>query len=629
MRRLLPAALCLASCAAGLPAQTPIEAIQSVFDEVARGLNYVGRKAGGFLPGLGIGEDPQAAHTEIRPFSERLPVGPAPLVSVANEFGRVRVTAWDERVVQINAEVKVGAESAALAGELARAIDLSVTPGENLVEIRTFLPDTRRESGLVTMEVNYDIMVPAGASLVTDNFFGDTHVRGVAGLVAVESQYGVVELANLAGEVKARTHGEFPLRAANLAQGGVFDLNGALAEFSHIGGRLRVMSFRGGVRLADPAPGAFVEISSDNGPVSISLPPDANPDITVNTVYGALDTNLPMTRASQGRKLAARLPADDAAQRIVVGASFGEVRIERRAPEGAPAEPPQGDAKPFTGALARSGHPAPGSALRIEAMAGDIRVQGVDGDEVRVSATRVAWVPGAARAPEALEALDIEAAQEDGVYVLRTVARRPAAEVEARNWRVDWLVECPRGMDVTVLAENGATHLAQLDGTVRVAQAAGAIHASQTGGGIHLENQRGDIHVQRAQGPVRAAARYGTLLLQEIAAPIDAEATEGQIVIDAPRGPVNARNRQGDIRILALEGVGGPYDVRVDEGTLSLVLSAAADAALHLSTEHGAVHSGIPLDGSIARNRQEFRGRLGEGAHPVRLHAQHGDILLD
>jgi hypothetical protein len=628
MRFPLSALLCL-PLAAGAPAQTPIEAIQSVFDEVARGLNYVGRKAGGLLPGLGIGEEVQAAHTELRPFSERLPVGPAPLISIANEFGRVRVSAWDERVVQVNAEVKVGAESPELAAELARAIDLNITPGENLVEIRTFLPDTRKESGLVTMEVNYDITVPSGASLVSDNFFGDTVVRGLSGLVAVESQYGLVELSALSGEVKARTHGEFPLRVSGLAQGGVFDLNGAHAEFANVGGRLRVMNFRGSVRVQDLADGAFAEITSDNGPVTVVLPPEAEPDLTVNAVYGNLESSLPMSRSSQGRKLVARYPTADAAQRIVVSAAFGDVRVERRTPEGAPVEAPQGDAKPFTGALARSGVPVPGSSLRIEAMPGDIRLQGVDGDEVRVSATRVAWVPNAARAPGALEALDIEAVQEEGVFVLRSLARRDKAEVDARDWRIDWLVECPRGMAVSVQAESGTTHASDLSGAVRLAQVSGSVQAGQVLGPLHLSNQRGDIQVQRASGPVEASVRYGTLLLQEVAGPITAESDEGQIVIDAPRGPVTARGRRGDVRILALEGVGGAYDVRAEAGTLSLVLAPNANAALHLSTERGAVHSGIPLDGGITRNTQEFRGRLGEGAHPVRLHAQDGDILLD
>src|SRR5690606_2218339 len=156
---------------------------------------------------------------------------------------------WEDRVVQVNAEVKVGAESADVAAEIARTIDIRITPSDNLIEIRTFLPDTRRDLGVVTMEVNYDITVPSGTSLVSDNFFGDTTVRGLSGLVAVESQYGIVDLSNLTGEVKARAHGEFPLRATGLAQGGVFDLHSAHAEFSNIGGRLRVSNFRGSVRL--------------------------------------------------------------------------------------------------------------------------------------------------------------------------------------------------------------------------------------------------------------------------------------------------------------------------------------------------------------------------------------------
>lgn len=611
------------------PAQTPIEAIQSLFDEVASGLNYVGRKAGGLIPGLGVGEEPQAAYTETRPFSERLPVGPTPVISISNEFGQIRVTAWEDRVVQVNAEVKVGAESADVAAEIARTIDIRITPTDNLIEIRTFLPDTRRDLGVVTMEVNYDITVPSGASLVSDNFFGDTTVQGLSGLVAVESQYGIVDLSNLAGEVKARAHGEFPLRASNLAQGGVFDLHSAHAEFSHIGGRLRVSNFRGSVRLQDLAPEVSADVVSDNGPITLVLSPEAEPDLTVNMLYGTLESALTMTRASQGRKLVARYPSDVATQRIVLGASFGDVHIERRAAEGTQAAPDDSGAKSFSSVITRSEILAPGSGLRIEALPGDVRVEGVDGNEVLITATRTVWVDSASKAPALLEALDLHVEALPEALLLRSVLKQDASQLGARPPRIDLVVHCPRAVPVWIVAEQGVTQISHLDGAISVEQAAGAIQTTMTASPLTLTNQKGDIQVQRASGAVQVNGKYGTVLLQEVSGPIASQVLEGQTVLDNPRGSVTARQSKGDVRILALEGIGGAFDVLVEEGTLSLILGPNSDADLHLVTNNGAVHTGIPLDGTLTRNTQEFRGRLREGTHPVRLEARNGDILLD
>jgi hypothetical protein len=628
--RFLPLLLCCAWLApAHAPAQTPIEAIQSVFDEVASGLNYVGRKAGGLIPGLGVGEEPQAAYTETRPFSERLPVGPAPVISISNEFGQIRVTSWEERVVQVNAEVKVGAETADVAAEIARTIDIRITPSDNLIEIRTFLPDTRRDLGVVTMEVNYDITVPSGASLVSDNFFGDTTVRGLSGLVAVESQYGIVDLSNLGGEVKARAHGEFPLRATGLAQGGVFDLHSAHAEFSNIGGRLRVHNFRGSVRLQDLAPEVSADVVSDNGPITLLLTPEAEPDLTVNMLYGTLESDLTMTRASQGKKLTARYPSDTATQRIVLGASFGDVRIERRAAEGAQAAPADTDAKSFSSVITRSETLAAGGALRIEALPGDVRVEGVDGDAVSITATRTVWADSASKAPAMLEGLDLQVEAQPTRLLLKSVLKQDPAQLGARPPRIDIVVQCPRATPVTILAESGVTQVSHLDGAVTVEQAAGAVQTSNTAAALVLSNQKGDIQVQRALGPVQANGRYGTVLLQEVSAAITTQSFEGQTVLDNPRGVVTVRQSKGDVRILALEAIGGAFDVLVEEGTLSLVLGPNSDAGLHLLTTNGAVHTGIPLDGTLTRTTQEFRGRLKEGTHAIRLEARNGDILLD
>ena len=131
-------------------------------------------------PRLGIGEDPP--HTET--LQRAPPRRPGPPRLVANEFGKSRHRV-DERVAgERRGEGGRGARPA----ENSPAPSTNITTGDNLVEIRTFLPDTRRGSGLVTMEVNYDITVPAGTSPSLRQLLRRHPGPGLSGLVAVESQ---------------------------------------------------------------------------------------------------------------------------------------------------------------------------------------------------------------------------------------------------------------------------------------------------------------------------------------------------------------------------------------------------------------------------------------------------------
>ena len=607
-----------------------MDKIQAGLGDLAEGLEYVGKKAEDLIgPGMGIGEAQKADYTETRPFSERYPVGPTPAVSVSNEFGAIRVTTWDNRVVQVAAEIIAGAESADVAAEVCQGIDVNVSHNEDLVEIHTLFPDARRDMGVTSMEVNYTITIPRNASLITDNFFGDTMVRGVGGLVAIESQYGLVDLKDISGGVKARMHGEFPLKVAGLAHGGVFRLHGAEAEFSAISGELEVSSFGGKILLRDVAPEASVSVTSDSGPIHLVLPSGAEPDLSATVLYGGFDSDLPVTRSAQGNKLVARRPKADARQRIVLNASFADVRIEREAKEGEPKTGVIEGAKPFNDVVSRTEAAPEGTSLTIDAIVGDLRVEGADTDQIQIKGTRIVWVPSASKAPAALEALELQVQRDANRVALTTVATAEMADLACTSYRMDLIVACPRGIPVEIRAQSGLTAVAATDGPTTVNQVSGAISAEHTKGPLTLSNQNGDITASQCSGPVDVTARYGTVTLNYIFGELTVRCVQGRTVIETPRNAVTVRSNGGDVRILALEGVGGDYDVLVENGNLAVLTGPETDANLTLKTRNGRVHSAIPLNGSITRDAQEFHGRLKDGLHTIHLETQQGDIFLD
>ncbi len=607
-----------------------MEKIQNALDDVARGVGLVGRKAEDLIgPGPELDTNEAAQYRQVRAFNERYPVDPAASILISNEFGKINVNTWDERVVQVTAEIRVGAEQEETAQKVADAIAVSVKDTATLVDIRTLLPETRRESGMVSIEVNYAVTLPRGASLVTRNFFGDTVVRGVGGTLTLSAQYGGVEISEIKGAVTAQVQGEFPVKAYGLAQGGAFYLQGSQAEFGAVSGRLQVEAFRGGVLLHELRDEVQMQVTCESAPVRLILPAEGTPDLSLTALFGEIESAVPLTRTAQGKCVLGRSAQADTKQQIHLHTTFGDISIERKGQERPTSLGEEELNKPFNDVLTKTEALTGETPVAIDAAVGDVRIEGIDENMLKVTATRIVWVSTAENAPPALETLELQVGLEAERMVVRTLAPKDMDALDTSAYRVDLLVQCPRTVPIEVRAEKGLTSIAGVGGHVRVNQMAGTVRVEHAKGKLDLNNQNGEVKVSESSGPVVATTRFGDLTLSRIFGLIEASAEQGRVVIDAPMGQVRARNVGGDVRILAMEGVGGAYDVSVERGNISILLGPKSDANLDVRAENGAVHSAIPLTGELSRTIQAFRGQMNAGTHLVHLQTQGGDIVLD
>ncbi len=608
-----------------------LQRMRAGIEGAARGMDQIGRKADELIgPGEPLLGDAQSSpYTERRSFAERYPTGAAPVVSVSNEFGEIRVDTWNERVVQVTAEVTAGAETAETAAKLAQAIEIKVSPAEDLVEIKTLFPETRRDMGRISLAVQYKITIPRDASLVADNFFGDVAAHGIGGFIGLDVRYGGVDISGAAGAVQVRSHGEFPVKAAGLAQGGNFQMKGARADISDVRGDIQISNFGGSVALSKLGPEYKADITVDSGRADISIDPGANPDVNATVVYGKLSSDLDLTRSGQGDRILARHPSADAKQRMTINASFGDVTIDVRG-VGAVATPGGKEGQVFNGTREERAKMAESDTLQIDAsIAGSVRVEGIDEDNLRVTATRVVWMPTAAQAPQALEALQMQLKQEAGKVTVTTMADGDMARFGCTSYRVDLLVQVPRTVAVQINAADGVTSVAGLGGAVGANQAKGEITAEHCKSPLKLASKQGAVRVSDCAGPVEASAHYGDLRIERVFGKVTAQNTEGRTIIESPGGEVSARNTGGDVRLLSLEPVKGNIDLHVDKGHLSILIAPESSAALTVRAGQGRVQSNIPLSGSIGGERQEFTGRLGDGQYTVLLEAEGGDIVVN
>ncbi len=606
-----------------------INRVGTVFDDVARGLNLVGEKAQNLIgPGLGFGSGDAGGATESRDYAERFPVAAGPLVSVANEFGQIRVSVWDSQVVGVTAKISVRAETAELAAEIGNGINVQVTSNDNRVDVHTELPELRADKGKPSIEVNYDITVPRDAAVTCRNDFGDTAIVGAGGSISIDSRFGAVELQDIGGPVAVRARGEFPIIVQGLRQGGTFDLYGASANFRNIAGTLKVGNFRGAVEIRQVAPEATIEVVSESGAITYYVPENEIPDLAATVLFGEIQSDLPLGRASEKDFAIARTVNPTTSQHVNLRASFANIVIQR---EGAPpvAQPASLEAsQPFQDVQTLAQPIFENGQLAVEAIPGNIVVKGTDTDQVRVKCTKLVRVQSQSNARAALQALDARATATESTLKIVTSVTDNMAALGCTSYRVDLDIECPRSVALDIQAQDGQTSSEDMAGAVKVKQAAGSAAIARCKGEAAIENQKGDVQAESCTGTVNATAFYGTIHLKDIAAKMTTTHTQGKTVIESPHAEIVARGTGGDIRIISFEGVSGDYDVRAEQGSISILLPPECDASLAATAENGAVHSAIPLTGSIKKDFQEFV-KTTAGPYRITLQTKNGDILIN
>ena len=602
------------------------------FDWISKGLHKVGERTQelirpDFTP-VGEINDFSDLVTHTREFERNWPVNPKTVVTVINEFGEIHISAWENNVVQVTATITGGAETPDLARDLASRINIDVAEEPEQVTIRTIYPDTRA-MGRVAKEVNYEIKLPRGNSVICDNFFGDTIVEGVGGNLTLNAKYGVVDLQNITGPVRVNALGEMPLLASGLREGGIFTLSRTQAEFKNVAKTLHVQNFMGAVEVHDMASDSSVEIVNDSGPVHLYVAENTQPHIEALALFGAVHSDIRLEQGVSGDLSYGRLFNIESSQRAILQTSFGEIFVHQ---EGTPAEGtplPAVGSEYFDRVLPESLTIGENSDVVVDAIAGNIQVTGVDGDTLSVRAKQLVQVADMEQAGPALDLLDFRVVSTDNRIRIETRATGDLAGAGCSYYRIDLEITCPRRIPIEIRGASGQTRVTGMNASVKSVQQEGAVTVDDTMGALDLSNARGGITVRNAQGQVIAAVQHGRVDTLKVAGWQQITGQDGTVLIDEPQGPVTVKHTGGDVRIIALQGILGAYDISVERGDLSMVVPDSADAAFDVHVVGGTVHSRSKLHGSIGSGEQNLEGVLNGGAYMVKLEAREGNIYID
>lgn len=182
---------------------------------------------------------------------------------INNKNGHIRIEAWDEKRIEITAEIRIKASSKYEARKILEDISFEVLEEPRHVEVQASLPKLYQDKSFgfghgdfTAVAIRYNVKVPRYANFGCEVVNGDIGVRGLEGTIALNTSSGSIDLSSVRGFGKAHTsNGE---------------IHCTIEDF--------------------PASGALA-LSAVNGDVDMKLPEDIDAEFDLATVNGRIRVN--------------------------------------------------------------------------------------------------------------------------------------------------------------------------------------------------------------------------------------------------------------------------------------------------------------------------------------------------
>jgi DUF4097 and DUF4098 domain-containing protein YvlB len=150
---------------------------------------------------------------------------------------------------------------------------------------------------------------------------------------------------------------------------------------------------------------------------------------------------------------------------------------------------------------------------------GKIRIEAVDGDQISVSADRIAKAGTDDEAKAAAEGMEIKETASADLVALDARQSNTGGLFRGER-RVDFVVKVPRALNLRITTTNGTIDIDAVEGSLRLESTNGVITANDIIGGAQAETTNGRITLDFAKSP---------------AGSVTAETTNGEVVINLPR----------------------------------------------------------------------------------------------
>ncbi|HET6180905.1 MAG TPA: DUF4097 family beta strand repeat-containing protein [Candidatus Sulfotelmatobacter sp.] len=262
----------------------------------------------------------QQSHKELH-----FNVGPKAGVSVNNPYGSISVKPSSGNTVVVNAVLS------------SEKVEVDSNQVGNRVDIQSHLLNgATPESG----HVDYEILVPADASVSLHSTSGPMHAEGLHGDMTLEGAEAVVDVRDISNaHVHVRTL-DGPVTLTNVIEGHVEvdSLTGSVTLNRVNGPLVQVVSTSGVIKYTgDFGDGGSYRLTSHSGDIEATVPDSTSAKVTATSVHGEVHDDIPLQPEQhpsfivrQGSAFAGSIGKAALSSKVVLRSFSGKIHLRKR-----------------------------------------------------------------------------------------------------------------------------------------------------------------------------------------------------------------------------------------------------------------------------------------------------------
>lgn len=282
-----------------------------------------------------------------------------------------------------------------------------------------------------------------------------------------------------------------------------------------------------------------------------------------------------------------------------------------------------------------------GAVLDLSHLAGDVRVTGGGGSEIRIDATKRVRHRDTGEGKRLLDLLRVDINNFGNRVEVRTLyPRRTSTRGNSMSASVDYVITVPADAAVTLRSVSGNIFVSNVRGEVRAEAVSGDVNIGGTPNVAVAKTVSGDV-LARDIGTETAlvlSTVSGTVIGTGLKLrTLEAGSVSGDVRLTGSQiERLEARSVSGNIEFDAPLAKGGRYEFTSHSGNVRILLSGNTGFELDADTFSGSVRSDVPVTlrsvGSTARERRgsarAIRGSYGDASAILSVRSHSGSVVI-
>ncbi|MFT3936095.1 MAG: hypothetical protein QM726_20860 [Chitinophagaceae bacterium] len=231
-------------------------------------------------------------------YSKSYSLGSNDKVNITNQFGEVKINTWGKSEVKVDVSVTVKANTDERAQAVLDNISIQDSKNGDEVEFKTIFGKQeskgKNNNSNQSMEVNYEVSLPATVGLRLENQFGKSYVPDLSGPVEITQKFGDLVAGNLTN-IK-ELHVEFGSVIAESVSNCKVTVKFSKAEIKKMSGAIKGnFEYCDKVKLALNNNATEFSLNNQFSKIEVAVSDNFNGDFDIHTNFGEFHNGTSIT----------------------------------------------------------------------------------------------------------------------------------------------------------------------------------------------------------------------------------------------------------------------------------------------------------------------------------------------